>query len=190
MKRLGFGIWILGVGLSTASAAGCAKADAAALVPDGPPLAMPAPPPRVITPVEEVAVVPPPATPEPAAAVLRTPPTPPARPETKTEAPPAVAAQPAPPTPAAVSEPREVRAIPSGVAAAEEKKVRDLMDGAARDLNRVDYQRLSVEGKLQYDQSKRFSEQAEQALKEKNFDYAMTLADKAAKLAAELAGRR
>ena len=48
---------------------------------------------------------------------------------------------------------------------------------------------MSKEGQSQYDQSKRFSDQAEQALKEKNFLYAMTLADKAATLAAELAGR-
>jgi hypothetical protein len=53
----------------------------------------------------------------------------------------------------------------------------------------VDYQKLSVAGKLQYDQSKRFSVEAEQAIKERNYVYAMTLADKAAMLAAELAGR-
>ncbi len=67
--------------------------------------------------------------------------------------------------------------------------MRDVMARASRDLGRVDYGRLSREGKAQYDQSKRFSEQAEQALKEKNFVYAMTLADKAAMLAAELAAR-
>ena len=43
----------LGVALSAASATGCAKARAAT-VPDGPPLAMPMPPPRVFAPVEEV----------------------------------------------------------------------------------------------------------------------------------------
>ncbi|MNC89243.1 hypothetical protein D3C83_51490 [compost metagenome] len=56
-------------------------------------------------------------------------------------------------------------------------------------MNRVNYQRLSEEGKKQYDQAKRFHEQADDALKEKNFILAMTLADKAAQLAAELAGR-
>ena len=63
------------------------------------------------------------------------------------------------------------------------------MNKAAGDLARVDYQKLSKEGKAQYDQSKRFSEQAQQAIKERNFVYATTLAEKAADLAAELAGR-
>jgi hypothetical protein len=151
---------------------------------------MPAPPPRVIAPVEIVAEVPPPATPDPAPAAPRptTAKPPAARPDT-----PAVAAQPpAQPvtTPTApVPEPREVRAVPTAAAAAEERKVRDVMARATRDLNRVDYQKLSAEGKSQYDQSKRFSEQAEQAIKDRNYVYAMTLADKAATLAAELAGR-
>jgi hypothetical protein len=57
---------------------------------------------------------------------------------------------------------------------------------AARDLSRVDYQKLSTEGRSQYDQSKRFSEQAEQALKVGNTVFAATLADKAAVVAAEL----
>lgn len=167
----------------------CARARAQT-VPDGPPLAVPAPPPRVITPVEEVIVAaPPPAAPEPTAAAPRTPPRQPARPEPRPETPPVTAAPP-PAAPAAPVEPREVRAVPSASAAVEEKKVRDVMFRASRDLNRVDYRKLSAEGQSQYNQSKRFSEQAEQALKEKNFVYAMTLAEKAATLAVELAGSR
>jgi hypothetical protein len=178
--------------------AGCAKAKASELVPDGPPLAMPAPPPRVLAPIEEVAVAAP-ATPTPApepAAAPRTggttPPRQPARTEPKQETPPVVTAPPpaAPPPTPTPTETREVRALPAAAAAAEDKKVRDVMTRASRDLNRVDYQKLSAEGKSQYDQSKRFSEQAEQALKEKNFVYAMTLAEKAATLAEELAPRR
>src|SRR5262245_13205781 len=52
-SRTRVGSWlaiVLGVGISAASAAGCAKARAAT-VPDGPPLAMPLPPPRVFAPV-------------------------------------------------------------------------------------------------------------------------------------------
>jgi hypothetical protein len=87
-----------------------------------------------------------------------------------------------------VEPPREVRVVPSA-SPAEEKKVRDVTERATRDLNRVDYQKLSVAGKAQYDQSKRFAVESEQAIKERNYVYAMTLADKAAMLAAELAGR-
>ena len=50
----------------------------------------------------------------------------------------------------------------------------------------MDYKKLSTEGQAQYDQSKRFSDEAKQAIKERNFPYAMTLAEKAATLAAEL----
>jgi hypothetical protein len=175
--------------LHVALLSACAKAKAADLVPDGPPLAMSVPPPRVITPVEEVAVAEPPPAPvpdPPVAAPAKPPVRPPAVSNPKPEPPAPVAAQPAPP---AAVEPREVRSIPAAAAAVEERKVRDVMTRASRDLTRVDYGRLSNEGKSQYDQSKRFSEQADQALKEKNFVYAMTLADKAATLAAELAGR-
>lgn len=168
----------------------CAKAKAAELVPDGPPLAMSVPPPRVITPVEQVVIaepLPPPA-PEPAAAP---PPRPAARPPARVESKPEPATPATPPTPppTASAEPREVRSVPAAAAASEERKVRDLMTRASRDLTRVDYQKLSSEGKSNYEQSKRFSEQAEQALKEKNFVFAMASAEKAATLAAELAGR-
>jgi len=67
--------------------------------------------------------------------------------------------------------------------------VRDTLTRAARDLGRVDYGRLGTDARAQYDQSKRFTQQAEQALKDRNFVFAATLADKAAALAAELVGR-
>jgi len=170
-----------------ATATGCAsKAKAATTVPDGPPLAMPEPPPRVILLVEDIPAPPPPAPPpEP----VTTKPAATAKPPAARADPPVVAAQPAPPPPAAAEPPREVRSVPTAAAAAEERKVKDVTARAAKDLLRVDYQKLSVEGKSQYDQSKRFSVEAEQAIKEKNFPYAMTLAEKAATLAAELAGR-
>jgi hypothetical protein len=74
--------------------------------------------------------------------------------------------------------------------AAAERKVRDLLTRAARDLNRVDYGKLSVDGRSQYEQSKRFSQQAEMALKDRNVVFATTLADKAATLATELLASR
>jgi hypothetical protein len=170
-------------------ATGCAsKAKAATTVPDGPPLAMPEPPPRVILLVEDIPAPPPPA-PAPEPSVTAKPAAGTTKPPAARVEPPVVAAQPAPPPPAPAEAPREVRSVPSAAAAAEERKVKDVTARAAKDLLRVDYQKLSVEGKLQYDQSKRFSAEADQAIKEKNYVYAMTLADKAATLAAELAGR-
>jgi hypothetical protein len=53
----------------------------------------------------------------------------------------------------------------------------------------VDYGRLNADARAQYDQSKRFMEQAQQALRDRNFVFAATLADKAATLAAGLSGR-
>lgn len=178
-------------------ATACVKARAAS-APDGPPLEMPAPPPRVLAPVDE----PPPATaavPEPPPVVE---PRPPARPParrangTATEAearpepvvPPPVAAQ-GPPEPVP-TETRELRAAPASNAADAERGVRELLTRASRDLNRVDYGRLSADGRAQYEQSKRFSVQAEQALKDRNFVFATTLADKAAVLATELLNGR
>jgi len=70
-----------------------------------------------------------------------------------------------------------------------ERGVRDLLARAARNLGRVSYVRLSADGKDQYDQSKRFSEQAEEALRARNVVFAATLAEKAATLAAELLAR-
>ena len=176
--------------LQLALLSACAKAKAADLGPDGPPLVMSAPPPRVITPMEEVTAEAPPApAPEPtAAAPAGTPPPRAARPQPRIEPPAPVAAAPPPPAPSTPPA-LEVRSVPAAAAAAEEKKVRDVMSRASSDLNRVTWQRLSAEGKAQYDQSKRFNELAEQALKDKNFILAMTLAEKAATFAAELAAR-
>ena len=66
--------------------------------------------------------------------------------------------------------------------------MKELLARASRDLGRVDYRRLSAEGESQYEQAQRFAQQAEQALRERNFVFAATLADKAATLASQLAG--
>ena len=85
--------------------------------------------------------------------------------------------------------PRELRPnSPSGDAAAE-RDARDKLARAARDLSRVDYGKLNADSRSQYEQSKRFMDQAQQALKDRNFVFASTLADKAAALAAGLAPR-
>jgi type IV secretory pathway VirB10-like protein len=188
----GFGPLALSLVLCAFSAVGCAKAQASA--PAGPPLDVPAPPERVLAPVEApvTASAPEPETPPPApvATTPRTPPRPPARPAQpeRPETPPAASATP-PAAPPAAEPPRELRPnTPSGDAAAE-RDARDKLARAARDLSRVDYGKLNADAKSQYDQSKRFTEQAQQALKDRNFVFASTLADKAAALAAGLAPR-
>jgi hypothetical protein len=181
--------WSLVAGLAIVLAvSGCAKARAAT-EPEGPPLQVPAAPERVLAPVEQppLAAAPLPETPSVVEPVR------PARPaaEVKPAAPPAAAAPvapaPAPPPPPPAA--RDLQAPSPANAATTERSVRDLLARAAKDINQVDYNRLSVEGKTQYEQSKRFSIQAEQALRERNLIFAATLADKAATLAAELLGR-
>ena len=144
---------------------------------------MPAPPERVLVPVEApepLAALP---EPEPASTAAAPKPAPkPAAAKPQPAAPAAPTAAQAPPGPADTRQ-LQTRAATS---AATERNVRDLLARAARDLGRVNYARLSTDGRAQYDQSKRFTEQAQQALREKNFVFAETLADKAATLAAEL----
>jgi hypothetical protein len=70
-----------------------------------------------------------------------------------------------------------------------ERRIRALMTKATNDLSRVNYQNLNTDGRTQYDTAKRFVSQADEALKVKNLVFANNLADKAAQLAAELAGR-
>ncbi len=180
--------------LSLALMAGaCAKAQAKA-APDGPPLAVPAAPPRVLLPVEEPPLAENPPTqeesapPPPRAAAPR--PTPPRRATTSQPAqtppdepkPEGPAAQ----TPAAEPAPRPV---PLADPAAE-RRVRDVLRKAASDLGRVDYRKLTADGQGQYENAKRINDQAEQALKDRNYSFAITLADKAAAIATELLGGR
>ena len=95
--------------------------------------------------------------------------------------------QPAQPAP----EPqRELRAASTPADAEADKKIRALLLTASRNLGNVDYQKLSVAGREQYDNAKSFGEQAGEALSQRNYVFAETLADKAAKLATELLGPR
>ena len=170
------------------SLAACSTRARAQTLPDGPPLAVPVAPEHSIV-IEQVAEAPPPE-PEPEVVPVQQPPPrtitrtpisgkPAPKPEnTPAAAPPAVTPQPPP-------EPPVIRAQPAA-SAGDDRKVQDLVKKAADDLTHVDYKKLSKEGQSQYDQSKRFSEQAQQALKERNVPYALTLAEKAATLAAEL----
>jgi hypothetical protein len=172
-----------------AAGAGCAKAHANAQ-PGGPPLETPPAPPRVVSAVIEseptVTAAPPIEGPSPR-------PTPDTRPAPRAErpvAPPATAASetpvPAPPLPAD-EPPRTLQTTPNAGQA--EQRIRGLLMSASRDLSKIDYRVLSVDAQAQYDTAKRFTEQADEALKTKNFVFAEQLADKAAAIAAQLLKR-
>jgi hypothetical protein len=183
-------IALLGFGIVSVSS--CVRTSAKT-VPDGPPLEVPAPPARVIAPADEPIATAPAEPLEPAPAPTSTTRRPVRRPA---NAEPAQKAEPSPPAdtplPQTVApEPAVTTAPPPTLRApgSAEKPIRDLVSRAQRDLSRVDYAKLTEAGKAQYEQSKRFVQQAEQALKEQNFVFAQTLADKAATLAAELLGR-
>jgi hypothetical protein len=70
-----------------------------------------------------------------------------------------------------------------------EETIRQQLTHAARDLNRVDYGALSADAKAQYDTAKRFMVLADQAIKDRNFVFARTLADKAGVIAGVLSNR-
>src|SRR4029079_18451500 len=108
----------------------------------------------------------------------------PERPEPAPAAPATATAPPPAPDP-----PRELRPASPAADAGEECETRDSLARASASLSRVDYGKLNADARAQYDQSKRFMEQAQQALKDRNFVFASTLADKAAALAAGLAPR-
>ena len=174
------------------AAAGCAKARAAAL-PIGPPLETPLPPPRVVSsPIESepiVTAVPPIEAPGPRA-VPNAPRAAAPRPE-RTEPPPVAAATP-PPAPPPAPPPSEdpPRTLQTTANAGQlEQRVRGMLTNAGRDLSRIDYRALGVDAQAQYDIAKRFTEQAEEALKTRNLPFAEQLADKAAALAAQLLKR-
>jgi outer membrane biosynthesis protein TonB len=160
---------------------GCGTKARAEVIPEGPPLAVPTPPAHQVV-VEQIAEAPqtePAPEPEPA---------PPPKPAVTAPPPrPRVEAPAAQPTTTPQPEAPTVRVAPATASAGDERKVRDLLQKASGDLGRVDYKRLSNEGKAQYDQAKRYSDDAQQEIKERNFVYALTLAEKAATLAAELA---
>jgi len=163
------------------------------------PLDMPKPPPRVVEandpetpqpvplPGEPVrsnpARVRPPA---PRAEVPRPPadqqPKPPEPPPADVVKAPEEAPKPAPP-------PATLQTTPTQREVEVERRVRTMLTQATNDLNRINYQALSADGRTQYDTAKGFVRQAEEALRAKNLPFASNLADKAAALAGQLGGR-
>jgi hypothetical protein len=175
---------------------GCAHARANT-TPEVPGLDVPAPPPRVVEPTEAEPPEPVPLVKEPAHhAPAQTPrQNRPAEP-TRSEAPKNEPTKPEPPPPEApkVEEPHPAPppTLQTTAPQAEgevERTIRTLLTRAQSDLNRVDYRALNSDARGQYDLAKGYIRQAEQALRGKNLVFARAVADKAAVLAAQLAGR-
>jgi len=170
--------------LLTATLTACAAKAQVRTEAEVPLLDPPPPPPRVVA-AYELEPEPLPITPavEPATPVR--PPARPARAEQKPEA--AVA----PPEAAeAVARPQSGPSLTMTPTPGSESHtvaaIRNLLGRAARDLSRVNAASLNGDGRAQYDQARRFIEQAEDALKSRNIVFAGKLADKAVTMAAVL----
>jgi hypothetical protein len=183
-----------GVAASCLFAAGCTRAQAN-VVPELPPLDVPAPPPRYVeaAPVEPPAPPPPPEEPEPAPPVRpRAAPAVQQRPEPAKPEPPKVEVPAAEPAKAGESRTQPqgtLQTQPVGREAQLERQIVEMLTRANVNLNRVDYGALNADARTQYDQAKRFISQANDALRDRNLVFAENLADKANTLASQLSGR-
>jgi len=183
--------------LSCLASVSCVRAQAK-VTPDQP-LEVPAPPPREVDVADSEPPPPVPLVTEPARNTpprsRREPPrTEPARPDpTKPDQPlPPEAPKPPEeikPVPAPAPPPTTLQTAPATAETEQERGIRVTMSRANADLNRIDYRALNKEARTQYDQAKRFVQQADTALREKNLMFAKSVADKAAVIAAQLAGR-
>jgi hypothetical protein len=173
--------------LCALGAAGCATTQARA--PERPPLEVPPVPPRSIEPalVAEQLPIDPVATqdpPPPRGLAPVAPPKPATRTEPvkpdpgKTEPPPETAPPPAPPLrlPQTVDE------------AAAEREIRSILERADKAMAAINLARLNANAREQYDTVTRIRQQAEDAIKARNFVYARKLAESAETIAKQLAG--
>lgn len=166
---------------------GCGK-KVVQTMPPMPELEVPPPPPRDVEPTDAQLPQPVPLVDAPVRTVERprvSPPPPPrdVKPEPKPE-------PPAEPKPVEEQRPATtLQTTPIDREAELERRVRGTLQTATADLNRVDYRKLNSDVQLQYDTAKSFVRQAEEALKSKNLVFAQTMAEKAATLASQLAGR-
>jgi len=198
MIRTKLGAWVIGATLVVAGAGASACTTMRAKSGgEAPPLDMSPPPTRT---TEATDTEPPPPVPLPEEPARRTPPRRPPTPSpspspkpaenkpdpTKTDTPAVEAPKPAeePPKP-----PPTLQTAPAGREGEEEQRIRTQLTHATNDLNRIDYRALNSDARTQYNTAKRFVTQAEDALKAKNLVFARSVADKAAALAAQLAGK-
>jgi hypothetical protein len=188
--------WLLCACIATlAGLAACAKGQARTS-PERPPLQVPAPPPRLVEPLPSAPIEAQPGDDLPPTAPQRSSPRP-ARPSGRGEtAPKADAPRPEeikPPEPVEEARPQGQQAAPLRMEnsddVAAERKVREVLSRASRDLGRVNYGALNTDARAQYDTAKRFVEQADEAVKARNFVFATYLADKAETIARALLNR-
>ncbi len=189
--------WVLVAGCLLLSAVGCATTHASSRS-ENPPLDVPAPPPRAVESPDTDVPPPVPLPEEPArhpnASPRRTPP-PANRPEPPKQEPPKTetAPPPQPTEPPKIEEPPKpsptLQTIPAEAEPGVERMVRDQLSHASNDLSRVDYRKLNADARTQYDTAKGYVRQAEDALRAKNLVFARSLSEKAATIAAQLAGK-
>jgi hypothetical protein len=187
--------WISIAALSC-GAIGCAKTQAR-MAPELPPLDVPAPPPRTVEPAVA-------STPQPGAPLVEAPRTntpgsvlsgaaaqraEPAKPEPPKPAIPVVEAPAGAEAPRAGQPATTLQTIPTQKEGEVEASIRAQLTRAAADLNRVHYQALGDDRRVNYEEAKVYLKQAEDALRDKNLLFARTVADKAERLAAQLSGR-
>ena len=182
--------------MAAVGASACASVHAKAPS-DSPPLDMPAPPPRVVEPIETETPPPVPLVEEPARHAPARPAAPPARRDTpRTEAP-KPDPKPESPPPPEPAKPAEEPAKPSTplqtgspqTEAESEQRIRGTLARAKADLGRINVRGLNADARQQYQTAERFVSQAEESLRQKNLVFARSVADKAAAIAAQLAGK-
>jgi outer membrane biosynthesis protein TonB len=188
--------WLLWIAVASAAASGaCASAQAKSPA-DRPTLEVPPVPPRVIEskplsppppePVEDL----PPVAPLPPRARTTPPPREAPKPEPKPVDPAPVTEQPAPAAAAPATAPVPQLRTPETVDGAEAtRQVHDVIERAKRELDNINYQRLTNERRQQYESAKLMVTKSEDALKQSDFGLARQLAEKAERLAKELQGR-
>ena len=188
MKRLLLAVPLLGW-LALASA--CAATVKTKAPVERPNLDVPPPPPRVIEPAPVPEALPDPVPelpPPPAPTKPRPQPRPqPAEPkaESKPEQAPESGTTSAPPA----NQVPQLRTPQTADGTEAEKTVRATLERAKAVLNTVNFNPLSNERKKAYNDAKAFIQQAEDAVKDRNYVFAQSLATKAETLATELAGR-
>ncbi|MEP6918951.1 MAG: hypothetical protein ABJC89_25140 [Acidobacteriota bacterium] len=182
---------IASVVLLAAVAGGCAAAQAKVPA-ERPALDVPAAPPRVIErTVQETAPPDPvPELPPPPVAVARPRPQGPARETAKAEPKPETPVDaPVVPAPAPAPVPPLLRTPQTADSAGAARQVSELLERANKALASINYQGLTKDRRAQYENVKLMINECEQAVKAANFEKALSVADKAERLANALQTR-